>query len=146
MLQGKLFLKISLVSPIISFDFVSKRVIAKMLDHTETDIVAYVGGFLLERTPSNGLNVCYYETVNVDLSVWKISNPLLNNVPYFAVQLSITIFMIHLLFFIFNFTRQPRFFAELIVSMIHFAVLIKYLVVCLEGFQHFCYLGCSVTF
>ncbi|KAJ6929205.1 hypothetical protein NC652_013168 [Populus alba x Populus x berolinensis] len=79
-----------------------------MAGHGEYETITFPGGVVVEMTASNALNVCYYDTVNTNLSVWKISNPMVNDVPLFAAQLSLTIFMIRLLFFIFNFFRQPR--------------------------------------
>nr|TKR79294.1 hypothetical protein D5086_0000273530 [Populus alba] len=79
-----------------------------MADHGEYETITFPGGVVVEMTASNALNVCYYDTVNTNLSVWKISNPMVNDVPLFAAQLSLAIFMIRLLFFIFNFFRQPR--------------------------------------
>ncbi|CAK7354758.1 unnamed protein product [Dovyalis caffra] len=80
------------------------------------DPSVYPGGTWIQMTPSNALNVCYYGTVNTNLSVWKISNPLFETVPVFAAQLCIAMFMIRLFFYIFNFIRQPRFFAEIITA------------------------------
>jgi hypothetical protein len=85
------------------------------LKYTATEV--YFNGYTITANLSSGaLNVCGYEDVSNSTTLWKISNPFLDATP-FVTNLCSAILLIQLLFLLFH--RLPRFFSELIVSILY---------------------------
>lgn len=61
---------------------------------------------------------CYAGMIYNDNGMWKGTNPLVNTLPLFIIQLTVVILVTRLFLLVFKPLQQPRFIAEVFVSLL----------------------------